>query len=191
MNNQTFFLIVIVIILIYYLPSKNDVNNKYTPQPQVQPQTFGFFDSIMQLILPFEQSISSTTTIPQINPNPNSSSSSQNIINEYLNENECKEKFDTMGLNIDIGNNMNFKQESIQNPSLLSKALSKSLVPDFEPNHLNINPDLNSFGYATINPQADKYYESRGFIEPQKGQEFADSVSYMLSHPYQTRYCKK
>jgi len=86
---------------------------------------------------------------------------------------------------------MNFKQRSLKNTFPLSKALSKSLVPDFEPNHLNINQDLNSFGYATTNPQVDKYYESRGFLEPNKSQEIADSVSYMLSHPYQTRYCDK
>jgi hypothetical protein len=129
------------------------------------------------------------TSAEQISPQE-----SQNIINEYLSENTCGEKiekFDTMGPNVNIGNNMNFKQEYTQNISPLSKSLSNSLVPDFQPNYLNINPDLNSFGYATTNPQADKYYESRGYIKPKEGQEFADSVSYMLSHPYQTRYCEK
>ena len=28
-------------------------------------------------------------------------------------------------------------------------------------------------------------------MNPKKGQEFADSVSYMLAHPYETRYCDK
>ena len=86
---------------------------------------------------------------------------------------------------------MAFKQQILPNPSPLSKSLSKSLVPDFEPNHLNINPDLNSYGYATTNPDASEYYKARGFINPTDGAKFADSVSYMLSHPYQTRYCEK
>jgi hypothetical protein len=86
---------------------------------------------------------------------------------------------------------MNFKQESISNPSAITKALAKSLVPDFEPNNLNINSDLNSFGYSTTNPESDDYYKSRGYIEPIKGQEYADTVSYMLAHPFETRYCDK
>ena len=56
---------------------------------------------------------------------------------------------------------------------------------------LNINPDLNQYGYATTNPEASEYYKARGFMNPVDGVKFADSVSYMLSHPYQTRYCEK
>lgn len=115
----------------------------------------------------------------------------QNLINDYLNENECNENFDTMGSNVNMGNDMDFEQQVMPNPSQLSKSLKKSLVPDFEPNSLNINSDLNSYGYATTNSEADKYYEKRGFMDPKDGSKFADSVSYMLAHPYQTRYCKK
>ena len=96
-----------------------------------------------------------------------------------------------MGPKTNIGNNMGFKKQTISNLSSNTKFQSKSLVPDFEPSHMNINPDLNSFGYATKDTQADEYYKSRGFMNPIKGQEFADSISYMLSHPYQTRYCEK
>jgi hypothetical protein len=125
----------------------------------------------------------------------NATNDTQNIINEYLTENECKEKFTTIyPTNIDNGNNMDFKQQVNSNPSPLSKALAKSMVPDFQPNYLNINPDLNSYGYSrtnsTSNSQADKYYESKGFMNPVDGQKYANSVSYMLSHPYQTRYCE-
>ena len=116
-------------------------------------------------------------------PNTQLNNKSQNIINKYLNENDCKEKFSTMGPNVNIGNNMNFKQNN--------ELKSKSLVPDCEPNHLNINSELNSYGYATTNPDADKYYKERGYMNPTNGYNYADSVSFMLSHPYQTKYCKK
>ena len=149
-------------------------------------QTFFLIVIVIILVFYLPTGMNNSKTHPQPQAN------SQNIINEYLNENQCREKFDTMGPNVNIGNNMAFKQQIIPNPSPISKVLSESLVPDFEPNMpLNINPDLNSFGYASSNLPADKYYESRGFVNPQKGQEFADSVSWMLSHPYQTRYCDK
>ena len=192
MNNQTFFLIIVVIILIFYMDVKKSTQQSQEPQQtqqtqepqqtqQTQPQeSTGIFDSISQLILPKTQQTQQTQL-----------SESQNIINEYLNENECKENFNTMGPNMNIGNNMDFKQQVNSNPSPLSKAMNKSLVPDFQPNYLNINPDLNSYGYATTNPEADKFYEARGFMNPTDGYKFADSVSYMLSHPYQTRYCEK
>ena len=162
MNIQTFFLIVVIVIIVYYLINNNESTN--------------------------QQSQSNNIINEYLNENgckgkKLSNTNSQNIINEFLNENECIEKFQTMGPYINIGNNMDFKQQPITN----SSQLSNSLVPDFEPSYLNINTELNSFGYATTNPQSDKYYESRGFINPKKGQEFADSVSYMLSDPYNTR----
>ena len=83
MNIQTFFLIVIVLILVYYLPNKNDVdNNKLTSQTQQMSNLYGLFDLIGQLILPNQQVQTST----YVQPNSNS----QTIINEYLDENECK-----------------------------------------------------------------------------------------------------
>lgn len=166
MKNIIFFLIIAVIILIFFM-NKYQINS---------PQTETTYDE------------------------------TQNIIDEYLNENECKENFDSIGMsehhknslenitnssNMNMGNNMNFKKKVNSNPSPLSKALSKSMVPDFEPNSLNINPDLNSYGYATTNPEASEYYKARGFMNPADGSKYADSVSYMLSHPYQTRYCEK
>lgn len=213
MNDLTFFLIIIVLTLIYYLPGKNNVNknliskpkSKSKPQSQLnspnspnlpksqspesqspKSQSSEYQDKT-QLILP----TTSTYTPSALNTNiqqPNVQS--QNIINEYLNENECdekKEKFDTMGPNVNIGNNMNFQQQILPN----SSSDLKSLVPDFEPNYLNINSELNSYGYATTNPETSEYYKARGFMNPSNGEKFADSVSYMLAHPYQTRYCEK
>lgn len=187
MNNQTIFLVIIVLILIFCLPKKQISQISQISQipkipqisqimqtPQIQQKLSKIIDQTTQFILP-------TTREKKIE--------SKNIINEYLNKNECNENFDTMGSNMDMGNNMNFKQNINPNPSSLSKALSKSLVPDFQPNYLNINPELNSYGYSTTNPEADKYYMERGFMNPEDGSKFADSVSYMLSHPYQTKYC--
>lgn len=197
MNNQTFFLVSIVLILILCLPNMKTKKIMQIQQisqipqisqisqipqipqiSQIQQELSKIIDQTSQLILPTTQTKKQTE--------------SKNIINEYLNQNECNENFDTMGVNMDMGNNMNFKQNPNPNPNptSLSKALSKSLVPDFQPNYLNINPDLNSYGYSTTNPEADKYYIERGFMNPEDGSKFADSVSYMLSHPYQTRYCE-
>lgn len=189
MNNQTFFLIVIVLILIFYLPAKKTTNqnqpNQQNQQTCKNQESSRIFDSISQSILP-------TTKTQQNNQTQQTKTTeTQNIINEYLNENECKENFNTMGPNMDTGNNMDFKQQVNATQSTLSKALSKSLVPDFQPNYLNINPELNSYGYSATNPEADRYYEARGFMNPTDGYKFADSVSHMLSHPYQTRYCEK
>lgn len=170
MNNQTIFIILIVLVIIYYLPNKmtnfNDANNA--------------------------NNINNVNNANEVNANKiDIKEDSQSIINKYLNKNEHKENFSTMGPDMNIGNDMNFIQEINPNPSELSKSLSKSLVPDFQPNYLNINPDLNSYGYATTNPQADNFYKARGFMNPTDGYNFADSVSYDLSHPYQTRYCVK
>lgn len=115
----------------------------------------------------------------------------QDIIDDYLSETNCKENFDTGGPNTDFGNNMDFIQEKDNNTSQLSYSLSETLVPDFEPSALNINTDLNSFGYATDNLEADKYYMNRGFMNPTDGYKYSDSIQWMLAHPYQTRYCKK
>lgn len=101
------------------------------------------------------------------------------------------EKYSTLGSNINIGNNMDFIQQNNKNITALDKSLSKSLVPDFEPNNLNINPDLNSYGYTTNNKDADLYYKQRGFMNPINANEYTNSIQYMLSHPYQTRYCDK
>jgi hypothetical protein len=93
-----------------------------------------------------------------------------------------------MGQGMNIGNDMLFKQIISNNPSQLDKSLSKSLVPDFEPNKLNINPELNSYGYATTD--SNDYLIQRGFMNPIASKNYADDVQYNLEHSYQTRYCK-
>jgi len=153
MNNQTFFLIVIIFVLISYLPIKFSL--------------FCYKDNDNTTLAKNQKSQVGLT---------------QELINDYLSETNCKENFDTMGPNTNIGNNMAFKE---QQPK--SKSLSDTLVPDFEPTYLDTN--LNSFGYVTNEPEADKYYENRGFMNPTNGYKYADSIQWMLAHPYQTRYC--
>lgn len=169
----------------------NQIPQSQIPQsqiPQNQDLTSQTSKVDTQLILPYQSNQKNKTSSNDILQIENQS---LNLINDYLNENECKEKFDTMGPNVNIGNNMDFKQIIYSNPSQLDKSLSKSMVPDFEPSYLNINPDLNSYGYATTNPEASEYYKARGFINPSDSAKFANSVSYMLAHPYQTKYCEK
>ena len=113
------------------------------------------------------------------------------IINDYLSETKCEEGFNTMGPDMNIGNDMAFPSQPILPKNNLDKVLSKSLVPDFEPNALNINPNLNSFGYATNNTSDNNFYENRGFINPIDASQYANSVQYNLAYPYQTRYCDK
>lgn len=114
------------------------------------------------------------------------SNKSQSIINEYLNKNECNENFNVGKLNfsnnlIDMGNNMEFAQQINTHPTPLAVSLSKSLVPDFQPNHLNINPNLNSYGYALSNQEISNYYKSRGFMNPKAGLSYANDISCKLS----------
>lgn len=185
MDKQLVFIIVIVFVLIYYLPSKKHINNKSSQQVSQSTNQQPISQSTTQQ--PTTQSTTQSTsqqeisqpTIQQVTQNVNNS---MNVINEYLNVNECKENFNTMGKNVNIGNNMNFKQNFIQT--------EPKLVPDFELDGSNVKSKLNSFGYETINEQSDNYYKSRGFIEPNEGQKYADDIAYTLSHPFQTRYCK-
>ena len=116
---------------------------------------------------------------------------SMEVINDYLSEVKCEEGFNTMGLDMNIGNDMAFQTQQILPKNNLDKALSKSLVPDFEPSALNINQDLNSFGYATNNQSDNNFYENRGYIDPIDASQYANSVQYNLAYPYQTRYCDK
>jgi hypothetical protein len=89
---------------------------------------------------------------------------------------------------------MDFSNQVIlpQINSSSNKNLSKSLVPDFEPNNLNLNPntDLDSFGYKTINSTDNVFYKQRGFLNPSDASEYANSIQYNLEHPFQTKYCK-
>jgi hypothetical protein len=214
MNNQTFFLIIIVLVLIYYLPKKNtqnvntenqnilptDSSNQIVLPTDSSNQIVLPTDSSNQMVLPMDKT-KQTSHKKKKSPKNKSSNNNkqvgltQELINDYLSETNCEENFDiienfnTMGPNTDIGNNMEFKQQQISNPSQLANSLSNSLVPDFEPSYLNINPSLNSFGYATNNPEADRYYENRGFMNPNDGRKYADSVQWMLAHPFETRYC--
>lgn len=121
-----------------------------------------------------------------MNINPNS------LITKYLNEStdiKCEENFDTMGPDVDIGNNMDFIQNKINNPSRLDKALSRSLVPDFQPNSLNITDKINSYGYNTTNPWDNNFYAQRGFINPMDGAKFANSIGINLTDTNNSKYC--
>lgn len=206
MNSQIFFIIIVVLILIFYIPSQNLNKSTQLVQP-IQPtkptQPTQPIQTLQQTqpSQPTQPAQQNKLILPMIENQQNQQNQSNKIIDEYLNETECKEKFETIdnssskenslnNTNVDMGINMNFKQQIESNNSPLTKALKNSLVPDFQPNYLNINPDLNSYGYATTNPEADKYYKERGFINPKDGSKYADSVSYMLSYPFETRYCK-
>lgn len=112
------------------------------------------------------------------------SESSLDIINKYLGQ-KCNENFNTMGFGMNMGNNMDFKQEQYKKTKL-NKALENSLVPDFEPNSLNINPDINEYGYATNSNNINK----KSYLDPTYSNIYANTIEYNLSHPYQTRYCK-
>ena len=149
-------------------------------------QTFFLIIIILILIflLPQRQYIVRYT----INNNPNDNINQENsshVISEYLHETNCEEDFDTMG------NQMSFLPQELNNPTRLDKVLSGSLVPDFEPNSQNINPDLNSYGYATNNDDNNNdFYSTRGYINPSNASEYANTIQYNLAHPYQTRYCE-
>ena len=85
------------------------------------------------------------------------------------NNNVSYEEYNTMGQYVNIGNSMDFIKTKTKNTSPINKALLNSLVPDFEPSRLNINPDLNSYGYALNTPSSvDEYYMKRGFMNPEK-----------------------
>jgi hypothetical protein len=107
----------------------------------------------------------------------------QNIIDVYIRDEHVDhvnhanyEQFNTMGPHVNIGNSMNFIEEKTEYSSPINKALYNSLVPDFEPSRLNINPDLNLYGYALDTPGSlDQYYMKRGFMNPEKGYQFANS----------------
>ena len=194
MNNQTLFLIIIVLVLIYFLPNKNRLHinrpqadkiniidqdqNQDLQQPQSQPQAE-----------PQSQPQAQITKTNKKSKKAQQNELTQELIGDYLTETNCKEKsvenFNTMG------NNMKFNTQVSSNLTDLDKKLANSLVPDFEPSYLNISPGqtLNSFGYATNNQESDQYYENRGFMNPTDGHKYADSVQWMLAHPFQTRYC--
>ena len=193
MNNQTLFLIIIVIVLIFLLPDtcdKNYVksNSQQVPSQQVPSQQVPsfwaqFFKFDFQNLLNPQKYINPTNM------------ESQNLIDEYLHETDCedfktgyKEGFETMGHGMNMGNDMLFTQTISNNPSQLDKSLSNSLVPDFEPNRLNINPDLNSYGYATTD--SNDYIMQRGFMNPTTSKNYADDVQYNLEHSNQIKYCK-
>ena len=172
MNNQTFFLIIIILILIFFLPErqhriKQQIKNRFLCRQNRK-----------------NDSQSNSNQNEQEMGQEIGQEKSADVINNYLGETKCEEGFDTMGNGLNIGNGMNFSQQSGKMTGL-DKALEKSLVPDFEPNSLNINPDLNSYGYATNN----NLNVTKGYINPNDANQYANSIQYDLSHPYQTRYC--
>lgn len=178
MSNEMFLLILLVLILLYFIPEKDIIYGRIKQRQNIQYQK-------SQQSQQTQQSQQSQQT-QQINSD---NQIQTELINDYLGD-DCKEGFETMGPNMNIGNNMDFQQEIIL-PNKLDKALSKSLVPDFEPNSLNINSNLNTFGYATTDPTSDNYYENRGYFDPIDASQYANSIQYNLAHPYQTRYCDK
>ena len=175
MNNQ--FIIVIIIIVVCFLIYEFFYSSKQIGSNSEQESSYGS-----------EQEVSCNPELEQIlySIQPES----LNVINDYLSQTECEENFETMGNGMNIGNNMGFSQQYISDPSKLDKALSKSLVPDFEPNPLYISDQINSYGYQTSNPEDSDYYTQRGFMNPNEGKKYADITAYELAHPYQTRYCK-
>ena len=204
MNNQTLFLIIIVIVLIFLLPDtcdKNYVksNSQQVPLQQVSLQQVPLQQVPSQQVPSFWAQFFKFDFENLLNPqkyiNP-TNMESQNLIDEYLHETDCEEDFETgykegfatMGQGMNMGNDMLFTQTISNNPSQLDKSLSNSLVPDFEPNRLNINPDLNSYGYAITD--SNDYFVQRGFMNPTTSKNYADDVQYNLEHSNQIRYCK-
>jgi hypothetical protein len=211
MTTELFLFIILVLILLYFLPErkhtfKNRIEKRYKrrqnkssdsgvsnePAESESTESTDSEDSTNQTSEQV-QDVNYDETHHKLNKYKTHNKSkkiSMEVINDYLSETKCEEGFDTMGPDMSIGNDMAFQAQPILPKTKLDKALSKSLVPDFEPNSLNINPDLNSFGYATNNPEDNNFYASRGYINPMDASQFANSVQYNLAYPYQTRYCK-
>jgi len=209
MNNQIFFLIIIILILIFLLFGgqsgiKNRINNRYSRRQnrrqnirndmndqndQNDQNNQNNQNDQNNQNNQNDQNNQNNQNNQNVQQIPNSKQNkSSNVINEYLGETKCEESFNTMGTEMNIGNNMKFLQQ-IGNPTQLDRSLEKSLVPDFEPNSLNINPDLNSYGYATSNSSDNNFYVNRGYLKPKNASQYANTIQYDLSHPYQTRYC--
>ncbi len=186
MTNELFFFIILVLILLYFLPErKHSVVNRMEKRKKVSNisnKTNEYDENNLNLEFKKDKDITNNKITME-------------LINDYLSETKCEEGFEMMRTfdpyNNTQGNNMAFYPQIILPSNKLDKALDNSLVPDFEPSALNINAELNSFGYATNNPNEDNYYMSRGFINPTDGYQYANSVQYNLAHPYQTRYCDK
>ena len=110
---------------------------------------------------------------------------SSDIINDYLSEVKCEEHFKTMGPDMNMGNDMDFTIKVMPRISAFDIAISKSLVPDFEPSALNINPNLNSFGYARNNNNS---CNNKGYLNPTDAADYANKINQDLSNSYQKRY---
>ncbi len=149
---------------------KPNINANTQPQPQPQPQ-------------------------PQTQPQTPKPRPKLNLIDEYLNETGCEENiqenFNTAGPDMNIGNSMEFNVVKPMDMTTIDRALSNSLVPDFEPSYLNINPNINTYGYALNSDPEINYYAQRGFINPEYAANYADTIQYDLAHPFKTRYCEK
>lgn len=217
MTNELFLFIILVLILLYFLPERkhslvarikkrrhisnisnetnqSEENNEESPNEtdetneseEISNQNDNQYS---------ENKLTQGSYKKKGSKNKTNKKITMELINDYLSEAKCEEGFEMMGSSDPYknsqGNDMAFYPQTILPSNKLDKALAKSLVPDFEPSALNINADLNSFGYATNNPNDDNYYMNRGFINPTDGYQYANSVQYNLAHPYQTRYCDK
>lgn len=198
MKTELFLVIILVLILLYFLPERRQQRRQQRIQQRRQKSDDKTDKS--------DELTYSTNQIDQEYMNElveeenkkknyktkldNENKISIEVINDYLSETKCEEGFDTMGPDMNIGNDMSFSTQQILPKKNLDKALSKSLVPDFEPSALNINADLNSYGYATNNQLDDNFYMNRGYLNPNNASTYANSLQYELEHPYQTRYCK-
>lgn len=181
MTNELFLFIILVLILLFFLPERKKQRPKSSTQTDNTSDLTGSTGSIgsEDYLTPEQKKYSKQKKL------------TMEVINDYLSETKCEEGFETLGPDMNIGNDMSFSSQQILPSNKLDKELLKSLVPDFEPSALNINSNLNSFGYATNNSQDNNFYLNRGFLNPTDASQFANSIQYNLAHPYQTRYCDK
>lgn len=197
MTNEIFLLIILILILLYFLPERKHGVKVRTQKRHNKSSSVSSDNIELDNLTENEDSETSnlsnqiTLEINKISELEKKPQTSMEVINDYLSETKCEEGFETIVPKINMGNKMAFTtQPNLLSSNDLDKSLSKTLVPDFEPNYLNINSDLNSFGYATNNPEDNFYYANRGFINPIDASKYANSIQYDLAHPYQTRYCK-
>jgi hypothetical protein len=193
MKTELFLVIILVLILLYFLPErKHTIKIRFERGQKSCDESNELTNSTNQIDQEYANEL---VEAEKRKKNYKTKLDSENqisieVINDYLSETKCEEGFNTMGPDMNMGNDMDFSAQVILPKTNLNKALSKSLVPDFEPSALNINADLNSYGYATNNQSDNNFYMDRGYLEPTNASQYANSVQYNLEHPYQTRYCK-
>ena len=216
MNNQTILLVLMVIVLASYIlipgficmfnkPKKQSNNSVKVQQKQNSNNENKSNPNIAKPNVIKPNIVKPNVIKPNINTNTQSPKPKPklNLIDEYLNETGCEENlnnsekniqenFNTAGPGMDMGNSMEFNVVKPMNEiTKIDRALSNSLVPDFEPSYLNINPNINTYGYALNSDPEINYYAQRGFMNPEDAANYADTIQYDLAHPFETRYCEK